>query len=52
LERDGQPLSPEEQRSEQKKLARETRRLTAETPAEKQRRLEEVTFAAPIRGMT
>ncbi len=41
LERDGRPLSPEEQRSEQKKLDRETRRLNVETPAEKQRRLEE-----------
>ena len=41
LERDGKPLSPEEQRSEQKKLDRETRRLSSETPAERQRRLEE-----------
>ena len=41
LERDGKPLSPEEQRSEQKRLDRETRRLSSETPAEKQRRLEE-----------
>ena len=42
LERDGKPLSPEEQRSEQKKLDRETRGLSSETPAGKQRRLEEV----------
>ena len=41
LERDGKPLSPEEQRSEQKKLDRETRRLSSETSAEKQRRLDE-----------
>jgi hypothetical protein len=41
LERDGKPLSPEEQRSEQKKLDQETRRLTSETPAARQRRLEE-----------
>jgi hypothetical protein len=41
LERDGKALSPEEQRSEQKKLDRETRRLSSEAPAEKQRRLEE-----------
>lgn len=41
LERDGKPLSPEEQRSEQKKLDRETRRLSSETPTEKQRRLVE-----------
>lgn len=41
LERDGKPLSPEEQRSEQKKLDRETRRLSSETPAEKQRHMEE-----------
>jgi hypothetical protein len=41
LERDGKPLSPEEQRGEQKKLDRETSRLSSETPAEKQRRMEE-----------
>jgi hypothetical protein len=41
LERDGKPLSPEEQRTEQKKLDRETRRLSSETPAERQRRLDE-----------
>ena len=41
LERDGKPLSPEEQRSEQKRLDRETRRLSSETSAEKQRRLDE-----------
>jgi hypothetical protein len=41
LERDGKPLSPEEQRSEQKKLDRETRRLSSETPAEKGRRLDD-----------
>jgi hypothetical protein len=39
LERDGKPLSAEEQRSEQQKLDRETRRLSSETPAERQRRL-------------
>jgi hypothetical protein len=42
LERDGKPLSPEEQRSEQKKLDRESRRLSSEPLAEKQRRLEEM----------
>jgi len=41
LERDDKPLSPEEQRSEQKKLDRETRRLSSETPADKQRRLDD-----------
>jgi hypothetical protein len=41
LERDGKPLSPEDQRSEQKKLDRETRLLSSETAAEKQRRMEE-----------
>ncbi len=41
LERDGKPLNTEEQRSEQKKFDRETRRLSSETPAQKQRRLEE-----------
>jgi hypothetical protein len=41
LERDGKALSPEEQRGEQKRLDRETRRLSSETPAEKQRRMEQ-----------
>jgi len=41
LERDGKPLSPEEQRSEQKKLDKEIRRLGSETLAEKQRHLAE-----------
>ena len=41
LERDGRPLNPEERRSEQKKLDREATRLTSETPAEKERRMEE-----------
>jgi len=41
LERDGKPLSPEEQRNEQKKLDKETRKLSSETPAEKQRRMGE-----------
>ena len=41
LQRDGKPLSEEEQRSEQQKLDKETRRLSSETPAEKQRRMEE-----------
>src|SRR5260370_26377600 len=41
LERDGRPLSPEEQRSEHKKLDEAARRLSSETPAEKQRRLED-----------
>ena len=40
LERDGKPLSPEEQLSEQKKLDQETRRLSSETTSEKQHRLE------------
>jgi hypothetical protein len=41
VERDGKPLSPSEQRSEQKRLDKETRRLGAESPAEKQKRLDE-----------
>src|SRR3954447_18352835 len=41
LERDGKPLSPDEQRDEQKKLDKETRKLSTETPAEKQRRTED-----------
>jgi hypothetical protein len=40
LERDSKPLSPDEQRSEQKKFDRETSSLSKETPAEKQRRME------------
>jgi hypothetical protein len=41
VERDGKPLTPEEQLTEQKRLDKETRRLNTETPAEKQRRLED-----------
>jgi hypothetical protein len=41
LERDGKPLSPEEQRSEQKKLDQAVNKLSSETPAERQRRMEE-----------
>jgi hypothetical protein len=41
LQRDGKPLSEDEQRGEQQKLDRETRRLSSEMPAGKQRRLEE-----------
>ncbi len=41
LERDGKPLSPEEQRAEQKKFDRETANLSKETPADKQRRTAE-----------
>jgi hypothetical protein len=41
LERDGSPLSPEEQRGEQKKLDQAVGKLSSETPAGKQRRLEE-----------
>lgn len=41
LERDGGPLNPDEQRSEQKKLDQAFRKLSSETPAERQRRLEE-----------
>lgn len=41
LERDGKPLSAAEQRGEQKKLDRIARKLSSETPAQKQHRLEE-----------
>lgn len=41
LERDDQPLSPQEERNEQKKLDQAASRLSSETPAEKQRRLAE-----------
>lgn len=41
LERDGKPLSAEERRNEQEKLDRETKKLEKQTPAEKQRRLEQ-----------
>jgi len=38
LERDGQPLPPDEQRKQQKKLDQTTARLENETPEQKQRR--------------
>ena len=41
LEKDGQPLSPGEQRREQSKLDEAARKLSSETPAQKQHRLEE-----------
>ena len=41
LERDGKPLSADEARNEQKRLDRETSKLSKETPAERQRRLED-----------
>ena len=41
LERDGKPLSPDEQRGEQRRLDRETAKLNKETPKEKQRRMDE-----------
>jgi hypothetical protein len=41
LERDGKPLSAEEQRSEQKKIDREISKVTSESAVEKQRNLEE-----------
>lgn len=41
IEKDGKPLSPQQQRSQQKKLDEAARKLTAESPAERQRRLAE-----------
>jgi hypothetical protein len=41
LERDGKPLSPQEQRTEQQRLDEASRKLSVETPAEKQHRLDE-----------
>jgi len=41
LARDGKPLGPAEQRSEQRKLDAAARKLSAETPAERKRRMEE-----------
>jgi hypothetical protein len=41
LERDNKPLSPQEQRVEQKKLDDATARLSAETPAQRQSHFEE-----------
>jgi hypothetical protein len=41
LERDGKPLSPDDQRKEQQKLDRANARLNGETPTEQQRRLED-----------
>ena len=42
LERDGRPVSAQEQRSEQRKLDEAARKANSETAAEKQHRLEEV----------
>ena len=41
LERDGKPLGAQERIEEQKRLDRETSKLSKETPAEKERRLQE-----------
>ena len=41
LERQGRPLNPEEQRSEQRKLDKETRRLSSQTDVGRQRQMEE-----------
>jgi hypothetical protein len=41
LEKDGRPLSPQEQRTEQRKLDEVSRRLGAETSSEKVRRVED-----------
>src|SRR5450631_4103408 len=41
LERDGKPLSQDERRGEQRKFDKETARLSSESPAAKQRRLDE-----------
>jgi hypothetical protein len=41
LERDGKPLTPDEQRAEQKRLDDVAARLSKESPAERQRRLEQ-----------
>jgi hypothetical protein len=43
LERDGKPLSAEQQRDEQVKLDRETHKLKNQTPAERQKRMEQAT---------
>jgi hypothetical protein len=42
LEKDGKPLSAQDERSEQKKLDEAARKIGSETPSDKQRRLEEV----------
>jgi hypothetical protein len=41
VERDGKPLSADEQRKEQEKLDKETRKLSSESDAEKQRRMQD-----------
>ncbi len=41
VERDGKPLTPDELRIEHKKLDQAVKKLSAETPAEKQRRMQE-----------
>ena len=42
LERDGKPLTADEQRREQKKLDRESSKLASETPAQRQKRMDEL----------
>ena len=41
LEKDGSPLSPEEARNEERKLDEASRKLSSESPSQKQHRLEE-----------
>jgi len=41
VERDGKPLSADEQRKEKEKLDKETRKLSSESDAEKQRRMQD-----------
>jgi len=41
LERDGKPLSPQEQSDEQKRFDRETSRLSKESPEQKQKQMED-----------
>jgi hypothetical protein len=41
VERDGKPLSADEQRKEQEKLDKETRKLSSESDADKQRRMQD-----------
>jgi hypothetical protein len=41
LEKDGNPLSPQDERSQQKKLDDASRKLSSESPAERERRLAE-----------
>ena len=45
VERDGKPVTPDEQRNEHKKLDQAVKKLSSETPAEKQKRMQDTESA-------